>query len=154
MTTQVVTPAISSSVQANNSVTALANGGYVVAYQSISDTGYALQFNIFDIEGTEVASSAAPLDTTPTLSTFSDMRPIVSALSDGNFVVVWSGNGGGGDSQGSGIKASVINGTTGAVIDTIVVNQETTGEQTMPSVVVTDTGDIIVAWTDRNGSGW
>ena len=129
------------------SITALADGGFVVAWQSADggddDSGTGIKAQIFDARGAAVGNEFL----VNTETTDSQTVPSITALDDGGFVVAWQGY----DASGSGIKAQIYNSDGEAVDGEISVNTETTGEQLAPSIEALDGGGFVVTWQSDNG---
>jgi hypothetical protein len=70
--------------QQNPCVVALANGSFVVAYQSAANSGDIL-FNLVD--SSNVVGSAVTANTT---TTGAQTAPRIAALSNGSFALVWT----------------------------------------------------------------
>jgi Ca2+-binding RTX toxin-like protein len=83
--------------------------------------------------------------------------PVVTALADGRFVVVWadaSGVGGSvGDTSGFGIRAQVFNADGSKAGAELRVNTTTAMNQTLPVVTALNNGGFAVSWTDASASG-
>lgn len=72
-------------------------------------------------------------------------EPTISALNNGGFVVVWSGQ----DGDSSGIKAQVFDANAAKINGVIDVNVYTTGTQEAPSVAATADGGFLVTWSSK-----
>lgn len=70
------------------------------------------------------------------------------ALFDGGFVMAW--NSAGQDGLGGGVFASVFAADGQTVAAKFLVNQTTTGDQTLSDVVIGDDGRTLVTWTSNN----
>ncbi|MCZ4283053.1 VCBS domain-containing protein [Kiloniella laminariae] len=95
----------SESVQDGSSVTALNNGGWVVAWESYAQDGalWGLFARIYDANGTPQGIEFQINRYTPD----NQYAPSVSALTDGGFVVAWQSNGQ--DGSGNGIFSQSYN---------------------------------------------
>lgn len=84
---------------------------------------------------------------------FGDQKnPSVAMNSNGEFVITWDGSralsGGGTVSQDIYLRKFAADGTAD---DIVVVNSGTVGDEFSPSVVLNDSGDAFVAWSDTDG---
>ncbi|HEX8663226.1 MAG TPA: calcium-binding protein [Beijerinckiaceae bacterium] len=134
-------------------ITALANGGFVVTWEDSSGTQ-------FDTSGTSInarifnaAGGFVTFDTRINTQTLNDqLQPKVAGLANGGFVVVWSdGSGTLGDSTYS-IKAKAFNATGGVLLDEVLVNTQTSGNQRTPDVTALEDGGFVVTWEDPSGT--
>jgi hypothetical protein len=80
--------------------------------------------------------------------------PSVAVDADGDFVVVWTGNGQ--DGSGDGIYAQRYSANGTALGSEFRVNAHTTGSQAFPSVAMDADGDFVVSWASngQDGSYW
>ncbi len=133
--------------QAEPSVTALINGGYVVIWRSDSQTGiYGQRYDASGVaQGVEFRANS--------LTDVSPFEPSVAALTDGGFVVAWKSfdqSSGEYDIRGQRYDAS------GAAQDAeFIVNTNPTGDQESPSVAALNDGGFVVTWQsyDQVGDG-
>jgi hypothetical protein len=129
-------------------VTALAGGGFVVAWDSYSNDqfGFAMSdifFQRYDNAGHALgAIGQANLD-----SGSGRYDASVAALPDGGFVIGWQAQGEDGD--GSGVFGRRF-GADGTALDAheFQVNQMSQGDQANPALAVLDNGGIVTTWTD------
>ena len=142
--------------QADPSITALANGGFVVTWTDASasggDTsGYAVRAQIYTslrvpVGGEFIVNTATASD---------QHMPKIAALPTGGFVTVWRDRSGTGGDDFFGIKAQIFSDTGARVGAEFLVNTTTRGAQSEPVVTALDDGRFVVAWTDgswANGS--
>ncbi|ARE42344.1 hypothetical protein RGUI_4318 (plasmid) [Rhodovulum sp. P5] len=134
--------------QEYSSIAALADGGFVVTWESYNqdstdgnDEGVYQQR--YDAEGTPVGPETLVNQTT---SGYED-QPAVAGLSSGGWVTVWEGT----DDSGVGIFAAITdaNGTVGPEFQ---VNFQTSSTQDAPKVAALSNGNFVVVW-DSNTSG-
>ncbi len=120
------------------SVTTLANGNFVVAWQ---DGGSGdVSARIFDASGNEVF---AEFD----VSTSTGTAPQVIALDDGGFLIAWQ------VSLGQDIRIQRYDASGVTIGSTITVNTITTGNQRNVEFDITSDERVIMVWTDlSNGS--
>ena len=139
-------------------ITALPNGGFVVAWYDESqgsggatgdtDNG-AIKAQVFNADGTTVGNEI--LVNTATAN--AQDNPKITALSDGGFVVTWTDYSGGadgatGDTDGSAIKAQVFAADGTAVGGEILVNTVTLNDQDGQQVTALSNGGFVVTWED------
>ncbi|MEZ5935207.1 MAG: LamG-like jellyroll fold domain-containing protein [Alphaproteobacteria bacterium] len=134
------------------SIAALADGGYVVAWQSDGQDGsnYGVFAQRYDSAGSAVGSEFQVNTTTASLQE----APAVTALADGGFVVAWQSTGQDGDSTG--IYAQRYDSAGNTVGTEFQVNTTTTDAQEAPAITAFADGGFIVTWESRNqdGSNW
>ncbi|MDA5556024.1 Ig-like domain-containing protein [Shimia sp. MMG029] len=136
------------STQDDPSITALNDGGFLIAWES--STGDVDGFGVFaqryDASGAVVGGEFRI--NTSTLSNQIDVE--LTVLDNGNVVAVWTDNVA--DLSGDGVFATVIapDGTT--VVEEFRVNDQRIGGQFDPVVASLDTGGFVIAWTDNNGT--
>jgi len=140
------------------SVTALAGGGFFVAWTDNSrgvETGdddtssYAIRGQVFDANGGWVGGEFRVNQVT----TYGQVQPDVLALSDGRFVVAYSdtsmGLETGGDDTGYGaIRARIFNADGSADGVEFLVNVTTEGHQNEPQMAELPDGRVVFTWTD------
>ncbi|KAA5539094.1 DUF4347 domain-containing protein [Roseiconus nitratireducens] len=119
-------------------------GNYVVVWQG-ENSRYDVYARVYNADGTArtgeiLVNSVQAID---------QDWPHVAMDSDGNFVVSWSSNQGGnydifmqrfdadGNMQGSAVR----------------INDSTSGSQDASSIAISDSGDIVITWTDYTKSG-
>ena len=136
------------SSQTYPSVTALANGHFVVTWESDDgqqgDTsGSAIKARILNENGDEIVSEF-PVNE---FANGEQSWPSVTALTNGHFVVTWqSDDGQQGDMSGSAIKASIFDENGVEVVSEFRVNELTDGPQRLPSVTALADGHFAVTW--------
>ncbi|WP_299776046.1 tandem-95 repeat protein, partial [uncultured Tateyamaria sp.] len=141
------------SSQAYPSVTALANGNFVVTWQSDDgqqdDTsGSAIKARILNENGDEIVSEFLVNEFTNGVQSW----PSVTALTNGHFVVTWqSDDGQQGDMSSSAIKGSIFDENGVEVVSEFVVNEFTDGAQRLPSVTALADGHFAVSWESEDG---
>jgi serralysin len=137
---------------AEATVTALADGGYVVAWLAIVSGS---QWHVFGQRyiadgaavGGELMLSTSSTGASTTTYNSLQVAPVVTALADGSYVAVWT-----------------VYGTTGADIyfrramdgnaigDVVRVNTTTAENQSTPAVTAMPDGGFVVSWTGRDAS--
>ncbi|MDI6529051.1 Ig-like domain-containing protein [Pseudomonas otitidis] len=133
----------------------LPDGGFVVVWESATGDGssYCVMAQMYDAKGMPVGSELRVNTTT----TNYQGQPAVAVLNDGTFVVSWTSYAGGNDAimqQRFGYSYDLQGRVTGAVAKggEYMVNIEDKGNQRFSSILATDDGGYIVAWTS-NTSG-
>jgi hypothetical protein len=129
------------------SVTGLANGGWVVTWQSANQdgSGYGIYQQLFDKDGTPTF----PSDLRINVTTAGDQTdPCVTALPDEGWLVTWTSFG-----QDVGWNGGIYqqrfdkNGVAQSASDILVNTTSTSYDQSQPSVTALDEGGWIVTWT-------
>jgi hypothetical protein len=134
-------------------VTTLANGNFVVAWDSYANE--PLGFSICDVFFQVYDSSGHALGSPVQANIESGggrYDAAVTALSDGSFVIAWQSQTG--DFDGSGIFGRRF-GADGSAVDLVEfeINQMRAGDQTSPDVVALANGGFAAAWVDAGSSG-
>ena len=131
-----------SSAQSFPSIAMDADGDFVVVWQSNAQEGLASGYGVY---GKRYNSSGVAQGTEFLVNTFTSgaQRSASVAMDrDGDFVVVWQSQDGGGD----GIYGQRYNATGVAQGGEFRVNTYTTGAQSAPSVAMDRDGDFVVVW--------
>ena len=140
-------PASSSFV---NSMTALPNGDYMVAYQTFTPQAGDVFATIFDAQGQEVAG---PVNVSNTPN-FRDADIHVAALPNGNVAMVWEGVIGG-NLDDSEMFTAVLNGQGQLVAPPVNISQ-TPGANSgdaQPNIAALSNGDYAVTWIGETAFG-
>lgn len=134
------------------------NGGFIVvweAYMGDPVTHYDVFWRRFDAAGNPVATGQANMPQFP----LAQVNPAVAMDADGDFVVVWNGNGAQPnrlfpgdpnlwvDRDDAGIFMRRYSAGNNPVDVQVRVNRTQAGDQRMPSVGMTREGDILVVWS-------
>jgi Ca2+-binding RTX toxin-like protein len=141
--------------QFESSVTALADGRFVVTWTDESGTGgdtsgSAIRARIFNADGTQ--SAAEFLVNTTTAG--DQIRSDVKALADGRFVVTWTDESGtGGDTSGTAVRARIFNADGTQSIPEFLINSTTANDQSRSTVAAMADGRFVVTWQDFSGTG-
>jgi len=139
--------------QQNPAITALPLGGFVVTWESWTqndDNLFGIYAQRFDENGTAIGGEFHVNTTTEGSQQF----PVITALTNGGFVVTWMSVA---QEDGSGNNAYAqrydMNGATWG--SEFLVNTYTQGDQSYPAITANDFGDYVVTWTsaDQDGSG-
>ncbi len=144
--------------QFQQSVTALAGGGFFVAWtdnsrgvETVGDDSshYAIRGQVFDASGTPVGSEILVIQVT----TYGQLQPDVLALSDGRFIVAYSDTSmgletGGDDAAYGAIRARIFLADGSPDGDEFLVNVTTEGHQNEPQMTELPDGRVVFTWTD------
>lgn len=132
-----------------SSVTGLADGRFVVAWQSRGQDGsdYGAVLRVFEADGTP----AGPERPVNVATTGFQGQPEIAALAGGGFVATWQSAGQ--DGSGNGVYARLFDANGAAVGGELAVNQTTAGDQDLPAVAATPDGGFIVAWQSQSPGG-
>jgi len=144
--------------QGSSDVAVNANGGYVVTWQSFNQdgSGNGIYFRRFTNQGNVIATQDSFADLRVNTDTSGNQNdPAIAMDQEGNFVIVWAGNGSG-DNQGIFMQAFDKNGST--IGSQIRVNSNAAGDQYLPSVAIDYNGtsnpttnpNVVVAWYSCN----
>lgn len=133
------------------SIVELNNGNLALIWSArLGGTDYDMFMSVFNPSGTTVVS---PVRINSTLGGPQTL-PKTVRISNGNVVAVWRDEGAG-DGSGMGIYMRIMSPTGTAVGNEILVNTTTTGDQTLPSIVVLVNGDFVISWSSpQDGSGF
>jgi Ca2+-binding RTX toxin-like protein len=141
--------------QSDPTITALADGRFVVAWQDDSASGgdtssSAVRAQAFNADGSPSGGELLVNTTT----TDSQGQPTIAALADGRFVVAWTDfSASGGDTSNSAVRAQVFNADGSPSGAELLVNTTTTSGQSEPTITALADGRFVVAWTDTSASG-
>jgi len=135
--------------QGDISVTALADGGFVVVWESDNQDGdlYGVYAQRYGAAGNAVGVETVVNTTTAD----SQSDPEVAALASGGFVVVWTSNLQ--DTSARGIYTRTFDANGLGVSGEIPVNSFVAGSQDTPSIVTLDGGGFVVLWESYNQDG-
>jgi hypothetical protein len=135
------------SAQFAPTITALANGGFVVAWSAGDSFDFGIFARVFGADGAPVDDEFLVNATTAQRQT----QPSITALPDGRFVAVWA-DASGSDASGFAVRAQVFEADGDKSGAELVVN--TTGDlaQWLPSVTTIENGNVVVAWEDHSGN--
>lgn len=140
-------------VQAGPSMTALADGGWLVTWLSRPQDGdgNGIYQQRYDADGNSVGTETH----VSTYTTGAQSSPSVTTLTDGGWVVTWYSNGQDGDDNGIYLQRYHADGITSGT--ETLVNTNTAFAQYDPSVTSLSDGGWVVTWTsqgiDANATG-
>jgi hypothetical protein len=142
-------------------ITALANGGFVVAWTDDSEQGdpdgSGIKGQVFGSTGIP----AGPEFLVNTAKTSDQDEPTIAALADGRFVVAWTNeqpiidiiDPSLGDPTGFNIRARIFNPDGSTAGAELLVNATTDEYQYEPAIMGLTNGGFVVTWTDTSGQG-
>ena len=136
--------------QSNPSITALPDSGFVVTWQGYgSGDGSGIYAQRYTAAGVKAGSEFR-------VNTHTDhyqIKPSITALSDGGFVVVWYSTG---TYSHHSVYAQRYNATGDKISNEFQVNAHTSGVQSNPSIAALSDGGFIVVWAsyDQDGSDY
>ena len=136
-------------VQSESSVTALADGNFVVTWESKDgdqddSDGFAIKGRIFSPDGDDESDEFQINEFTQG----DQNMPSAATLMDGNFVVTWdSRDGQQGDNDSFAIKGRIFSPDGDDESDEFQVNEFTQGGQLSSSVAVLLDGNFVVTWS-------
>jgi hypothetical protein len=135
------------------SIASLADGGYVIAWDSYANEplGFSISdifFQRYDAAGNKVgAMTQANID-----SGGGRYEASVTALSDGGFVVAWQSATG--DFDGNGVFGSRFDAGGNAIdLREFAINEGRAGDQANPELTALANGGFAAAWVDTSGNG-
>ena len=130
-------------------ITALVDGGFVVAWHDGHYSVDDVWMQVYSASGVRVGSQMV-VNTTGTGATFSTQNEEqIVALSNGGFAVAWTDLNG--DDSYRGVKTQVFDGSGARVGSEIVVNTTTFQNQSHPKLAALSDGGFVVAWDDSSG---
>ncbi|MGH6770050.1 MAG: beta strand repeat-containing protein [Xanthobacteraceae bacterium] len=141
--------------QEQPTITALADGRFVVAWADESASGgdtssFAVRAQVFNTDGTP---SGTELLVNTTTTNIQD-SPTITSLADGRFVVVWEdASASGGDTSSNAVRAQMFNADGSTSGAEFLVNSTTASNQSIPTIAALADGRFVVAWADFSQSG-
>lgn len=134
------------------SVSALVDGGFVVAWQDYSrayldQSGSAIVAQKFDVNGVKVSNEFLVNSTYNSTQN----QPEVQALNNGNYIIIWGDSSKGGtnpDIRGQFFQSDGIQ-----IGSEFIVNDTLSNVQVHPTIDVLSDGNLAIAWLDRSGQG-
>ncbi|HEY9344428.1 MAG TPA: calcium-binding protein [Inquilinus sp.] len=133
------------------SITSLASGGFVVAWEQSPKAGgdHSVWFQLYDASGVRVTVAGDTLNDHHLIDSFGSVNQDiqVAALQDGGFVVTYADNGWVDDGgAGIDITARVYNADGTTRSDVLLVNGFTADDQVRPTITVLSNGYFVVGW--------
>lgn len=140
--------------QYNSSVTALADGGFVITWYTTDPTqdgsSGAIKAQIYNASGSRVGGEFL----VNSQATNTQLAPVVTALQDGGFVIVWETIDASQDGSGMAVKGQYFDASGQPIGNEFLVNSLASGAQFLPSVATLADGTVLVAWTSESGDGY
>ena len=139
------------SYQTNPAIAGLADGGYVVTWDSYS---YNSSYYGYDIYGQRYDASGAALGGETRINTYlsnNQSLPAITGLPDGGYVIIWTSYNQ--DGNYAGIYAQRFDVSGIAVNTETQVNTTTTGSQYSPSIAALADGGYVVIWMSPGQDG-
>ncbi len=137
--------------QSEPTVTALSDGGYIIAWQSLAQdgSGYGIYAQRYDSEG----SALGPETLVNTYTTNNQYQPAISRLSDGGYVICWASFTQ--DFGTTGVYAQKFDASGTKVGGEYLINSYSTSSQQMPAIAGLNDGRFIITWQSngQDGSG-
>ena len=128
------------------SVTALADGRFVVTWSSYEGLQYDIRARIYNADGTPAGSDFIVNTTTNGTQVLSS----ITALASGGFVVTWFSHDDG-TSVGNDIWGRIYNTNGVPAGNNFRINTTTTDEQVEPSITALSDGRFVVTWRSYEG---
>ena len=133
--------------QGGLSVAGLTDGGFVAAWSSLGSAGsdsslFSIQARRFDAESLPVSEDFQVNTYTP--GTQSD--PALAVLDDGDFMVVWGGEGGSGSPFGSSVQGRLFAPDATPLGDQFLISSYTSSSHSHPDVATLDDGSFVTVW--------
>ncbi|SFC39436.1 calcium-binding protein [Tropicimonas isoalkanivorans] len=144
-------------MQMDATTTGLANGGFVVTWctgdPSQDGSGTAVKAQVFDADGSKTGGEIL----VNTEAEGSQMRPTITSLADGGFVITWDTSDAAQDGSAYAIKAQVFDADGTKLGSEFLVNTEAASSQVTPTVASLPDGGFAIAWQTydaaQDGSG-
>jgi hypothetical protein len=139
--------------QSDVALSALPGGGFIAVWESGTPaqgdaSGSGIKARVFDATGAEAEAESL----VNSLTTGDQAAPAVAALSNGNLVIAWTADvPSDGDTNGTALKARVIQQDGTEVVPEFLVNQQTFGLQRDAAITALDTGGFVVTWVSNDG---
>jgi Ca2+-binding RTX toxin-like protein len=134
--------------------TALAGGGFVIVWRDTSENPVATtnQFQPADIRGQLYDADGQPVGTEFLINQdiyHAQAEPIVTANPNGGFTVAWSSSSQfEGDGSSTSLRARSFSADGSPAGNEFLVNQLGYGQQNIPAVTYSASGDLVFAWWD------
>jgi Ca2+-binding RTX toxin-like protein len=129
------------------SVTALADGRFVVTWTSLDNgTDYDVRGRVYNANGSPAGNDFL----VNTVTANSQQNPSVAALADGRFIVTWQSSDNG--LEYADIRGRVYNANGSPAGGDFLVNTTTANGQFTPSVTALADGRFVVTWESYNGA--
>jgi len=141
----------SAGYQYSPSVTALAGGGFVIAWYSTDPaqdgSEGAIKAQLFGASGAKVGGEFL----VNTQAAGTQHEPVVAGLPGGGFIVAWVNLNTAQDGSGSAIKAQTFDSAGAKVGGEMLVNTLAAGAQFLPDLATLADGRVVAAWASESG---
>ncbi|WP_417782550.1 LamG-like jellyroll fold domain-containing protein [Terasakiella pusilla] len=128
----------------NPKVAGLLDGNFAVVWQDVGSNGTDIYVRLFDPTNVPGAAAAVQVNTG---DVGEQINPQITALSNGNFVVVWEGP----DNLGD-VFARIFNASGAPIGPEFMVHQTIANAQSFAGVTGLSDGSFLVTWTSDNGT--
>ncbi|MBE1284824.1 MAG: hypothetical protein GJ676_16050 [Rhodobacteraceae bacterium] len=128
----------------NPKVSVLKDGSWVTVWGEYNGAA-----GVYEIKARKVAANGTPVGSEFQVNTFvagEQNGPEVTALKNGEFMVVWHSEGA--DGNGFGIRAQKYNASGSKVGFEFTVNTKVAGDQKWPQITEFDNGTVLVTWQE------
>ena len=144
---EILVPDATSGEQSWPEVASNEDGHFVATWQSADSDGdgFGILAQMYDSSGLEVGTPIAINSTVAGDQT----RPAIACDDSGDFGIAWQSP----DAAGSGIFARRYEEEGFPDTSQVAVNTTTAGEQTLPSIAMSENGDFLVVWQSPDASG-
>ncbi len=137
------------------SISSLSNGNFVVAWyddSGLDGSGFGVFGQMFNATAIKVGGQykIGSQFQVNTYTTGNQSYPLISSLSNGEFVICWNDQSGE-DGSGNGVFGQLFDPTGAKVGSQFQVNTHTTGNQGYQSIASLSNGDFVVAFADDSG---
>lgn len=138
---------VTTGAQNSPEITALSDGGYIIAWMSADLSGAdtdttAIRSTRYDADGNVVGTADFEVNTT-TAGRQGNVR--IAELADGRYIATW-GSDDGGDGDSAAIRARIFEADGTPAGDDFIVNTTGEGIQGLPSVTLLEDGRIFMVW--------
>jgi hypothetical protein len=125
------------------------SGDFVVVWDRFGAAGFGIVAQRFAADGTRLGTEFQVNTATVT----EQYRPVITGDPMHGYVVVWTGLGGPGDTDGSGIFGRRLNAVGAPAGPNFVVNSFVTGDQRTPAVAPAPNGGFVAVWESDGQDG-
>ena len=137
------------STQDYSSVTATADGGFFVTWESTGDGSGSGVFGRRYVENSGVYSAPEDQFLINTYTESTQDQPSVAGLTGGQIVAVWESNGQ--DGSGNGVFGQILDATGSPIAPEFRINEARVNTQYQPEIVALDHGGFVVVYADNSG---
>ncbi|MCC6909373.1 MAG: hypothetical protein IT430_15645 [Phycisphaerales bacterium] len=137
------------------SLAAAAGGGFVAAWHTSVDGGFAVNVRFFDRDGSPLTDAVAVAEPS---NGWKSGATVVRAADD-RYLVTYNSDGAGGDGNGSGVMGLLIDAGGRILAEPVALNVNSKGAQAITTatgasrVVIDDAGRLAVCWNGESSEG-